>query len=67
MRESSAPTSREVESVSVLKLVLGLGVALIGLGVVLIPLPGPGLLILTGGVIVAAVAAVLLRKAPERT
>jgi hypothetical protein len=56
-----------VESVSVLKVVFALGVALIVVGVVLIPLPGPGLVVLTGGVIVAAVAAVLLRKGPERT
>ena len=52
---------------SVLKIVLGVGVALILVGVVLIPLPGLGLVVLTGGVIVAAIAAVLLRKGPERT
>ena len=52
---------------SVLKVVLGIGVALVVVGAVLIPLPGPGLIILTGGVIVAAVAAVLLRKGTERT
>ena len=67
MRESAAPPSEAVESVSVLKVVFGVGVALIVVGVVLIPLPGPGLVVLTGGVIVAAVAAVLLRKGPERT
>ena len=50
-----------------LKVMLGVGVALIVVGVVLIPLPGPGLVVLTGGVIVAAVAGVLLRKGPERT
>ena len=55
------------ESMSVLKVVLGIGVALVVVGAVLIPLPGPGLIILTGGVIVAAVAAVLLRKVTERT
>ena len=52
---------------SVMKVVLGVGVALIVVGVVLIPLPGPGLVVLTAGAIVAAVAAVLLRKGPERT
>jgi len=52
---------------SVMKAVLGVGVALIVVGVVLIPLPGRGLLVLTAGTIVAAVAAVLLRKGPERT
>ena len=67
MRERAAPPSEAVESVSVLKVVFGVGVALIVVGVVLIPLPGPGLVVLTGGVIVAAVAAVLLRKGPERT
>ena len=52
---------------SVLKVLLGIGVALIVAGLVLIPLPGPGVIILTGGVIVAAVAAVLLRNRYERT
>ena len=52
---------------SVMKVVFGVGVALIVVGVVLIPLPGPGLVVLTAGAIVAAVAAVLLRKGPERT
>jgi hypothetical protein len=50
-----------------LKVVFGVGVALIVVGVVLIPLPGPGFVVLTAGVIVAAVAGVLLRKGPERT
>ncbi len=50
-----------------LKVLLGVGVALIVVGVALIPLPGPGMLVLTGGVIVAAVAAVLLGKRPEHT
>lgn len=50
-----------------LKILLGVGVALIVVGAAFIPLPGPGLLVLTGGVIVAAIAAVLLRKHPEHT
>ena len=48
-----------------LKLLLGVGVSLILVGIALIPLPGPGMLVLTGGVIVAAVAAVLLGSAPN--
>ena len=67
MRESSTPTSETVEDVSVLKILLGVGFTLIVLGAALIPLPGPGFVVLTGGVIVAAVAAVLLPKGPERT
>lgn len=50
-----------------MKVVLGVGVALIVVGGVLIPLPGPGLIILTAGVVVAAVAAILVRKGPNRT
>ena len=50
-----------------LKVLLGVGLALIVAGAALIPLPGPGFLGLAGGVIVAAVSAVLLRKRPERT
>ena len=52
---------------SVLKVVLAIGVALIVAGLVLIPLPGPRVIILTGGVIVAAVAAVLLRNGSDPT
>ena len=52
---------------SVLKVVLGFGVAIVAAGLVLIPLPGPGVIILTGGVIVAAVAAVLLRNGSDPT
>jgi hypothetical protein len=37
------------------------------MSVALIPLPGPGFLVLTGGLIITAVAAALLRKRPERT
>ena len=66
MREGAA-ASEAVQSMSVLKVVLSVGVALIVVGLVLIPLPGPGLIVLTGGVIVAAAAAVLLRKGTERT
>jgi GMP synthase PP-ATPase subunit len=50
-----------------MQVVLGVGVAMTVVGVVLIPLPGPGLVVLTTGAIVAAVAAVLQRKGPERT
>ena len=52
---------------SVLKVLLGIGVAIIVAGLVLIPLPGPGLIILAGGGIVAAVAAVLLRNGSDPT
>jgi hypothetical protein len=55
------------EDVNVLKVLLSVGLALIVVGVALIPLPGPGSVVLSGGVIVAAVAAVMLRKRPERT
>ena len=61
------PTSATGEDTHMLKVLLGVGVALIVVGAALIPLPGPGLLVLTGGVIVAAIAAVLLRKRPEHT
>lgn len=67
MREGAAAATEAVQSMSVLKVVLGVGVALIVVGLVLIPLPGPGLIVLTGGVIVAVAAAVLLRKGTERT
>lgn len=67
MRESPTPASETVEDVNVLKILLGVGLALVVLGAALIPLPGPGFVVLAGGVIVAAVAAVLLRKGPERT
>ena len=50
-----------------LKVLLGGGVALIVVGAALIPLPGPGMFVLTGGVIVVAIAAVLLRKRPDHT
>ena len=46
------------------KALLGVGLALIAVGIALIPLPGPGFVVLSGGVIVAAVAAALLRSAP---
>lgn len=49
------------------KVLLGVGLVLIAVGAALIPLPGPGLFVLTGGVIVAVIAAVLLRTRPERT
>ena len=55
------------EDVNVLKVLLSVGLALIVVGVALIPLPGPGSVVLSGGVIVADVAAVMLRKRPERT
>lgn len=44
-----------------LKVVLGVGLALVVVGLALIPLPGPGFVVLTGGVVVAAVAALMLR------
>ncbi|MFW5471407.1 hypothetical protein ACOCJ4_15335 [Knoellia sp. CPCC 206435] len=50
-----------------LKILLGAGLVLIVLGAALIPLPGPGIAVLAGGVILAASAAVLLRKGPERS
>ena len=59
--------SEAVESVSVLKIVLGVGVTLIVVGIVLIPLPGPGLVVLTSGLIVGVIAGVLLRRGHERT
>ena len=65
--KGTSPVSETVEDVNVLKILLGVGLALSVLGVVLIPLPGPGFVVLTSGVIVAAIAAVLLRKGPERT
>lgn len=40
---------------SVMKVVLGVGLALIVAGVALIPLPGPGLLVLAAGVTITAV------------
>ena len=61
------PTSATVEDTHMLKVLLGVGLALIVVGVALIPLPGPGMLVLTLGVVVAAVASVLLRKRPEHT
>lgn len=67
MSESPAPTSETAEDTKVLKVLLGVGLALSVVGVALIPLPGPGFLVLIGGVIVAAVAALLLRKHSERT
>ena len=67
MRESPTSATETVEDVNVLKVLLGVGLSLIVVGVVLIPLPGPGFVVLTGGVIVTAVAAALLRKRPERT
>ena len=50
-----------------LKIVLGVGVTLIVVGIVLIPLPGPGLVVLTSGLIVGVIAGVLLRRGHERT
>ena len=50
-----------------MQVMLGVGLALIVAGVVLITVPGPGLVVLTAGVTVAAVAAVPLRKNPEGT
>ena len=64
MRESLTPASGTGEDVNVLKVLLGVGLALIVVGLALIPLPGPGSVVLTSGVIVAAVAAVLVRKRP---
>jgi hypothetical protein len=55
----------EARDAAVLKVLLGVGLALITIGVALIPLPGPGPLVVTRGVVVAGVAAVLRRKRPE--
>ena len=67
-RDKKQGTIRSLALVpAILVVVFGVGVALIVVGVVLIPLPGPGFVVLTAGVIVAAVAGVLLRKGPERT
>lgn len=67
MRESPTPVSETVEDVNVRKILLSVGLALVVLGAALIPLPGPGFVVLAGGVIVAAAAVVLLPKVPERT
>lgn len=61
------PTSATGEDTHMVKVLLGVGLVLIAVGAALIPLPGPGLFVLTGGVIVAVIAAVLLRTRPERT
>jgi hypothetical protein len=52
---------------TLLKLLRGVGLALIVVGVALIPLPGPGFVVLTAGVIIAGVAAAVLRQRPQRT
>jgi len=67
MRDSATPRPKTVEDVMMLKVLLGVGLGLSVVGLALIPLPGPGFLVLSGGIIVAAVAAALLRKRPDRT
>lgn len=65
MRENPAPFTKDIENANVDKVLLGVGLALIVTGVVLIPLPRPEFLVLTGGVIAAAVAAPLIRRRPN--
>ena len=67
MRENPTTATSTIKDVIVLKVLLGVGLVLIVVGVALIPLPGPGFIVLTGGVVVTAVAAVLLRKRPKLT